>query len=203
MLKLFRTVAEPGQTNKAVLLDADGVLWEDKGPGTVLGLRNVAPTVVDTLEQARAVLGPEIRLIVLSNQTCVARGMCTEKTLSSSFETLLLSTGLIDGVYLSLSHPEASVPKYRRQSENRKPATGMFEAARQDWGLTMSNCVMIGDRITDMLAAVYSGVSKAYLIVGRQSFDLNVHSQNHSGSFMQAQFDAISSLLEIDWHWFK
>lgn len=203
MLKLCRYSAESGQTHKAVLLDADGVLWEDNGPGTILQIRRVAPPVVETLERARSVLGPEIRLIVLSNQTCVARGMCTEETLSSSFEALLLSTGLVDGVYLSLSHPEASVPRYRRQSESRKPSIGMFEAAKRDWGLTMSNCVMIGDRITDMLAAVSSGVSQAFLIVGRQSFDLNVHSQNLSGSFMQAQFNAIGSLLEIDWHWFK
>ncbi|MBL9128766.1 MAG: HAD-IIIA family hydrolase, partial [Verrucomicrobiales bacterium] len=61
--------------NRAVFLDRDGVLVEDVHLLTSVDRMRVLPGVPEAL---RTLHGAGFRLVVVTNQTVVARGLCTE-----------------------------------------------------------------------------------------------------------------------------
>jgi len=50
------------------------------------------------------------------------------------------------------------VEAYRRESDWRKPGPGMINSLINDWNLTHTLCLMIGDQSTDHQAAVAAGI---------------------------------------------
>lgn len=199
MISLGNSVAESSYPTYALFLDADGVLWEDRGPGGVLEISEPAADVVSAIGRVRALFGDQFRVIVVSNQTCVSRGMCSEATLSRKFSQLLIDQGIVDGIYLSVDHPEATIPKYRQPTGWRKPDIGMFLAAASDWRVTLSKSAMVGDRITDVIASTKAGIPISFLLLNDRSFELNVNGNLHSQEAHLAAFIPVKSVSDIDW----
>ncbi|WP_096189619.1 HAD-IIIA family hydrolase [Evansella halocellulosilytica] len=86
-----------------------------------------------------------INIISFTNQPGIANG----KAKKEQFENELYSFGF-DHVYLCP----------HRQGDDchcRKPNIGMLEQAAREKGINLSNCVVIGDRWTDMVAAHRAG----------------------------------------------
>jgi D-glycero-D-manno-heptose 1,7-bisphosphate phosphatase len=48
---------------------------------------------------------------------------------------------------------------YRRDCHRRKPNPGMIEICLKDWSLAPENCLLIGDKETDLEAARACGVA--------------------------------------------
>ncbi|MHC4333656.1 MAG: D-glycero-alpha-D-manno-heptose-1,7-bisphosphate 7-phosphatase [Planctomycetota bacterium] len=146
--------------NKAIFFDRDGTLIEDPGylshPDQVKLLTGVA----DALVEFRA-LG--YKLIVVSNQSGVARGILTEKVLGQIHERLreLLARNRaqLDRIYYCPYHPEGAVGKYRKESELRKPAPGMLLAAAKDMDLDLAGSWAIGNSGRDIEAGARAGCS--------------------------------------------
>src|SRR5690606_15969958 len=129
--------------NRAVFLDRDGTLMEDRGYlGDPEGVA-LLPGVALALKKLRAA---GYLLIVVSNQSGIARGLFTHEDLTRvnrRLETLLEEQGArLDAIYYCPHGPES-------QSETRKPAPGMILLAAREHHIDLHASATIGDQPRD------------------------------------------------------
>ena len=144
--------------NKAVFLDRDDTIVEDPGyinhPDQVKLLSGVAKP----LSELKAM---GYKLVVVSNQSGVARGIVTEKILGevhNRLKQLLAESGVyLDGIYYCPYHPDGIVPKYRKESDWRKPSPGMLLTAAEQMDIDLSRSWMIGNSGRDIEAGLRGG----------------------------------------------
>jgi len=145
-------------SEKAVFLDRDDTIIKDSGyindPEDV----NLLPGAARGLLQLRSM---GYKLVLVSNQSGVARGIVTEKALGDiheRLEELLAKEGAyLDGIYYCPYHPEGSVAKYRRESELRKPNPGMLLRAAEQFDIELGASWAIGDSQRDIEAGLRAG----------------------------------------------
>jgi D-glycero-D-manno-heptose 1,7-bisphosphate phosphatase len=144
---------------RAVFLDRDNTIIENDGylgdPSKV----KLLPGAATALAAMRA-LG--YRLIVVSNQSGVARGMFDENAVESVNQEMsrqLQEQGgsYIDASYYCPYHPEAPLPEYRLDHDWRKPKCGMLKQAATDFHLDLAQSWMIGDPNRDIGAGAAAG----------------------------------------------
>jgi len=96
--------------------------------------------------------------IVVTNQAGVAHGYYDEDAIHALHTWIndeLRQVGAhIDAFYHCPHHPHAKIEKYRADSPDRKPNPGMLLRARAEWPIDWSRSFMVGDRETDMDAAL-------------------------------------------------
>lgn len=145
-------------SNKAIFLDRDGTLIEDPGylnhPEQVKLLEGVAEALIELRNMG-------YMLIVTTNQSAVARGIVSEKILGeihNRLRQLLAERGAyLDQIYYCPYHPDGVIPKYRKESEWRKPNPGMLLAASEDMDIDLSQSWKIGDSSRDIEAGLRAG----------------------------------------------
>lgn len=145
-------------SNKAIFLDRDNTLIEDPGyinnPDQVKLLDGAAEAIIELKN-----LG--YKLIVTSNQSAVARGIVTEKHLGEihdRLKQLLAEKGAyLDQIYYCPYHPDGVIPKYRKESDQRKPNPGMLLTAAEEMDIDLSQSWSIGDSIRDVEAGLRAG----------------------------------------------
>ncbi len=145
-------------SNKAILLDRDDTLIEDPGyinhPSQVKLFDGVAEALIELRS-----LG--YKLVVASNQSGVARGIVTEQVLGEIHDRLKLllaeKGAYLDAIYYCPYHPEGSIPKYRMESDLRKPNPGMLLAAAKDLDLDLTQSWAIGNSDRDIEAGKRAG----------------------------------------------
>ncbi|MDR2905057.1 MAG: HAD family hydrolase [Helicobacteraceae bacterium] len=144
--------------NKALFLDRDGVINEDFGYVWARENFFFKKGIFEVLEAARD-LG--YKIIVVTNQSGIGRGMYSEndvKTLTRWFLSVLAKRGIaIAAVYYCPHAPSENC-------ECRKPKSGMFEDAIKAFCLDPAKSVMIGDKESDIEAALGAGVGKTILL---------------------------------------
>ena len=139
----------------AVFLDRDGTIIDDRSylsdPAQVKLLPGAADAIRRFSESGYAV-------VVVSNQSGIARGFFSEEDLSAvhaRVEKLLEAQGAaLDGAYYCpyLDGPEAVVEAYRQASDLRKPKPGMLFQAAREMDIDLSRSWMIGDSASDVAA---------------------------------------------------
>jgi len=144
---------------RAVFLDRDGVLVEDVNLLTNPGGLRILPGVPQALGRLKRA---GYFLIVVSNQTVVARGLATEdevRRVQVILERRMIAAGGpgLDGFYFCPHHPNATLPAYRVNCGCRKPKPGMFTQAAHEHGLKLPGSFAVGDRITDIIAGARAG----------------------------------------------
>lgn len=147
-------------TGAVVFLDRDGTIIADTGyvasPDDVRLLPGAA-------EAVRRMARAGYRVILVSNQSGVARGLLDETVLAqvhSRLEELLETEGAcLDAAYYCpfLDGPDATVAAYRRDSELRKPKPGMLHQAARELGIDLGCSWMIGDSASDVEAGRRAG----------------------------------------------
>ena len=150
--------------NKAVFLDRDGTLMEDTGylsdPAGVKLLPGV-DLAIKSLHQAG------FKIVVITNQSGVARGLLTEETLEeihSELRRQLAEKGaMLDAIYYCPFHPEGLVPKYTKESELRKPAPGMLQEAAEQLDISLRGSWMVGDNTRDVIAGQAAGCRTVFI----------------------------------------
>ena len=125
------------------------------------------------------------RLVVVTNQAGVARGYYGEedvKSLHIYMNHILECRGAsIDAFYYCPHHPEHGIGKYKIQCHCRKPETGMFEMAEQDFDVDKASSWMIGDKLIDVEAGRNYGVRTVLVGTG---YGAGVHEeQKKKGDF--------------------
>lgn len=143
---------------KAVFLDRDGTIIEDPGylsdPDEVTLLPGVE-LAIKSLSQAGYLV------VVVTNQSGIARGMFTEETLDlihDRLRELLHEKGArIDGMYYCPFLPEGSVEQYAVESDLRKPKPGMLLEAADELDIDLQRSWMVGDSPRDVEAGQRAG----------------------------------------------
>ncbi len=150
---------------KAVFFDRDGVINVDSAYVGRIEQFNLLPGVVEALKQLR---DKGYFLVLVTNQSGVARGMFTEADVMRvnvfMQENLRLYDAFFDAIYYCPHHPQAQVEKYRVECNCRKPKPGMIERAAMEHDIDLSLSVLIGDHASDLKAGQAAGVGKLVLV---------------------------------------
>jgi D-glycero-D-manno-heptose 1,7-bisphosphate phosphatase len=145
---------------RAVFLDRDGTLIEERH--YLASLQDVA-VFPWTLEALRLLREHGFALVVVTNQSGVARGIFDETFVQHThayLARLFSAHGLqIDAYYYCPHHPEGCIEPYRRDCSCRKPEPGMLRAAARDLGLTINGSFVVGDTWLDVELAQRSGTT--------------------------------------------
>ncbi len=155
-------------SRRAIFLDRDGVLVRDVGPLTSPADIVLTPGVALGLtELSRA----GFLLVVVSNQTVVARGLLDESAvveLQDEVEARIVAEGgpALDAFYFCPHHPRATRPELRSDCGCRKPAPGLLLRAAAELDISLAESFMIGDRPSDVVAGLRAGCTTVQLTTG-------------------------------------
>ena len=155
-------------SSRAVFLDRDGVLNRESAEfiKTVDEI-DILPGVPAAIAKLNAA---GYRTVVITNQSGIARGMYTEKTLDAIHARMtseLESEGArIDAVYYCPHHPEVGDVQYRIACECRKPRIGMLSRAAWEHKIDLSRSFVIGDKASDIKLAENAGMRSALVLTG-------------------------------------
>ena len=137
--------------SRAVFLDRDGTINEDVGYLDRLERLALFP---DTIDSIRLLNRAGFKIVVVSSQAGVAKGIVTEKFLSEAHgligRRVEAAGGRIDAFYYCPHLPDADVAEYRRDCDCRKPKPGMIHSAARDLSLDLSRSFVVGDRWRDI-----------------------------------------------------
>ncbi len=135
----------------AVFLDRDGTLIREVGHLHRRDQVEILPRVPEAIRLLRA---QGFCVVVVTNQSAVARGLLTEAELGKIHEELnarLAQQGAhLDGIYYCPHHPTEGNGAYQYDCDCRKPNTGMIVKAAADLGLDPSRSYVVGDQVIDM-----------------------------------------------------
>jgi D-glycero-D-manno-heptose 1,7-bisphosphate phosphatase len=145
-------------SKRAVFLDRDGTLIEEKNylhkpeqviiyPGSGKALKRLADA--------------GYLLILVTNQSGVGRGYFTMEDVERVHNHIgheLARDGVqFQKTYVAPEHPE-------KPSRGRKPSPQFLFDARDEFGLDLGQCYMIGDKIIDLECGWNAGVRKSLLV---------------------------------------
>jgi len=130
--------------NRAVFVDRDGTLAPDVNYCRRPEDFNLFP---ETPQAIRMLNDAGFKVIVITNQSGLARGYFTEGTLArihqKMIDELKKEGACIDAIYYCPHHPDDNC-------ECRKPGTVLFEKAASDLDIDLSQSFVIGDREIDI-----------------------------------------------------
>ncbi|RJQ19009.1 MAG: lipopolysaccharide heptosyltransferase II [Nitrospiraceae bacterium] len=146
--EVFDALRETLPLHKAVFLDKDGTLIEDKNY-----LNNFDDLVVfpDAKASMKKLKDAGFRLIGITNQSGIARGIVGEKFLIESNAFLQKELG-IDDFYYCPHHPDEHCPC-------RKPELMLLLKARSRHRVNLKKSYVIGDKELDVLLAHKTGAT--------------------------------------------
>ncbi|MGF1479677.1 MAG: D-glycero-alpha-D-manno-heptose-1,7-bisphosphate 7-phosphatase [Cyanophyceae cyanobacterium] len=156
--------------NRAVFLDKDGTLVKDVP-------YNVDPSKIclgaGAMEAVRSLSSAGYQLIVITNQSGVARGYFPEAALTAvrqRLHELLVDAGAsLSGFYYCPHHPDGSVANYAVNCHCRKPQPGLIQQAADEHQLELSQSWFIGDILNDVEAGRLAGCRTVLLDNGNET----------------------------------
>ena len=157
-------------TERAVFLDKDGTLIEDVPYNVDPALMRFLP---GTAAGLRALHAAGFRLIVVSNQSGVARGYFPEAALAAveaRLRALFAEAGVpLAGFYYCPHHPDGSVPEYAVSCLCRKPFPGLIVRAAREHGIDRARSWLIGDILHDVEAGHRAGCRAILIANGNET----------------------------------
>jgi D-glycero-D-manno-heptose 1,7-bisphosphate phosphatase len=155
---------------RAVFLDKDGTLVEDVPYNVDPGRIRLMPGVVEGL---RVLHTAGYRLLVVSNQSGVARGYFTEDALAAVEQRLreLLAEAEVPltGFYYCPHHPGGVVPAYAFACCCRKPEPGLLIRAASELSLDLGRSWLVGDILDDVEAGRRAGCRTVLIDNGHET----------------------------------
>ena len=156
-------------TNRAVFLDKDGTLIEDVP-------YNVNPDLIQLTAGAeiglRSLTSAGYKLIIISNQSGVARGYFPELALQAveaKLRHLLAKFGVtLTGFYYCPHHPQGKSP-YNIECLCRKPEPGLIVRAAQECKIDLSSSWFVGDILNDVEAGYRAGCQTVLIDNGNET----------------------------------
>ena len=146
------------RANKAVFLDRDNTVIVDMEFSTDPAGLQPFPGALEALRRLQAA---GWLLVIVTNQSGVARGRFSESDLRAFHEQMnrmLEGQGVrVAGVYYCPHYRQGSVPEYSFDCDCRKPQPGMLLRAAREHGIDLKGSWMVGDRPADIGAGRAAG----------------------------------------------
>ncbi len=144
----------------AVFIDRDGTINEEVNYLDHPDQLRLLPRCAEAIKKINR---QGIKTIVITNQSGIARGYFTEKSLHQihdKLESLLAQDGAhLDGIYFCPHHPDDAC-------DCRKPAPGMLKAASSEHAIDLAQSFVIGDKLTDVKLAQRVGAKGILVLTG-------------------------------------
>ncbi len=160
----------------AVFLDADGVLWDDIGPG---GILSGADQARHNLVMFSKLQKKQYLKIIISNQTLAARKQISYfryRHFIIKFFKNLISQELIKDFAICYHHPKAKNIFLRKKCNCRKPSPGSINIMIKKYNINPLSSFFIGDRITDIQAGAAAKIKNLLLLVNDKMLEVNENS---------------------------
>ena len=158
----------------AVFLDRDGTVNTEVHFLSSPEQLQLIPRTVSAIRDLNA-LG--VRVFVITNQSGVARGIFPESAVTivhDALRAMLREEGAeLDDFFYCPHLPGASVPRYNRECNCRKPKPGMLHQARERFGIDLQRSFVIGDRCIDVEAGKAVGAGTVMVSTGYGMRNIN------------------------------
>jgi len=155
------------EKNKAVFLDRDGTIIEDLG---YISSPEQIKFIPGAIEAIKALKTAGYKIIIISNQSGVARGLLTEDMLQTIdkiiHKKILHGGGHVDASYYCVHHPEHGVYPYQQACDCRKPEPGLIKKGAREQNVDLDRSFMVGDHPFDIEAGKKTGVKTVFLLTG-------------------------------------
>lgn len=159
--------------NKAVFIDRDGTINVDGPYLSDPDKFEIYPGVSKGINELKE---NGFKIIVITNQSGIARGYFTEKNLDAIHTKMKREFKKfdveLDGIYYCPHHPD-------EDCNCRKPKTGLFDKAIKDHDIIVEQSYMLGDKIIDIEAGKNVG-TKGILIPVRNGKKEKIY-EEHRG----------------------
>ena len=143
--------------HRAAFLDRDGTIAKDVHYCRRVEDFEILPGVPSAI---RLLNQHGYKVVVITNQSGIARGYITEETLSLIHEKmrteLQKSDASVDAIYVCPHHPD-------EDCDCRKPKPTLILRAAKDIGITLEDSFMIGDHVKDVQAGKAAGCQTVWL----------------------------------------
>ncbi len=150
--------------NRAAFLDRDGVINYDSNYVYKTDNFHFMPGIFELCEELQK---RRYLIIVITNQAGIARGYYTENdfhALTRWMNLQFLKRGIqITDVYFCPHHPEFGLNEYKKECNCRKPNPGMILKASNDHAIDLSKSLIIGDKMSDIIAGIRADVGTRIL----------------------------------------
>jgi len=148
-----------GNCGKTVFLDRDGVINRDSADYiTTWAQFDFLP---GSLEAIGRLTQAGLKVIVITNQSAVGRGMMNLTTLEGMHRNLGAAVeargGRIAAIFFCPHRPED-------RCACRKPEPGLIYQAQRQFGLDLRSATMIGDRAKDIQCGMNAGCGRTILV---------------------------------------
>jgi D,D-heptose 1,7-bisphosphate phosphatase len=156
---------------KAIFMDRDGVTNVEKD---LIYRPEDMELFSFTAEAIREINKSDYLSVIVSNQSVIARNLCTIDELEYIHKKIETELGnehsKLDAIYYCPHHPDKGYPEeraeYKIDCECRKPKTGMFRQAANDFNIDLSMSWMIGDAERDIIAGKNAGCKTVGVMTG-------------------------------------
>jgi len=183
--------------NRAVFLDRDGTVIEEVGYLSDLKQLRLIPGAAASIKRLNEA---GFKVVLVTNQSGVARGYFTEAFVRETHELLGKMLGLegarLDGIYYCPHHPKAGDSPYAAACDCRKPGTGMLEQAARDMGIDVKASFVVGDKWSDVELGQRAGAHSILVTTGYAFDDPGNARPKHLGD---PDFMAASLTEAADW----
>jgi D-glycero-D-manno-heptose 1,7-bisphosphate phosphatase len=163
------SVGESAQGNlqAAIFLDRDGTINEDIGYASHPDELHIYTFAAEAI---RLINDAGFKVIVVTNQSGIARGLYDEAMLSTIHEKLITELGRqgarLDAVYYCPHHPRIGNQTYKQVCSCRKPQTGMLEQAAREHHINLAASFVVGDKPSDINLATNAGAQGVLVMTG-------------------------------------
>lgn len=144
----------------AIFLDRDGVIIRKAPEGEYVARWSEVEFLPGALDAIQVLHSNGYKLMIVTNQRGVSTGKIALPELHEIHrrmkEVIFRHGGCITAIYYC-PHD------YSDQCSCRKPSPGMLFQAAADYRLTLSDCWMVGDSVTDIVAGKNAGCSTALI----------------------------------------
>ncbi len=150
--------ADSRTENKFVFVDRDGVINVERGDYTVN--REQWRWAPGAFEGIKRLCEAGFRIIVITNQSCIARGIQTGEGLAALHEWMVDEIGRHGGGIEDIYHCPHG---HHDDCDCRKPKPGMLMRAAADHGIDPASAFFIGDAARDMEAGRRAGTRTIFI----------------------------------------
>lgn len=149
--------------NKAFFLDRDGTINVDYN---YVHKPEEWTWCDGAMDAIRWMNDHHFKIIIVTNQSGIARGRYTEKHVQKLHDWVDAELGKqnlhIDDWYYAPHHPKHD-PGEQFPAADRKPGTGMFEKAARKHDINFEESYMAGDKISDLKPAIELGMTPFFI----------------------------------------
>ncbi|MBN2227057.1 MAG: HAD-IIIA family hydrolase [candidate division Zixibacteria bacterium] len=160
MDNLQKMLAGNSKGEKALFVDRDGTLIKEK---YFISTPSDVEPETRAVDAIRAVRRAGYKIIVLSNQSGVARGFFDELSVQAVNTRVMRlfadQDAPLDDILYCPYYKKGTVAGYARHSTDRKPGSGMVETAARRHNINPHLSYVVGDKLTDCALAYVVGAN--------------------------------------------